>query len=81
MWSAGVLIVHTILDWILYTIVDSFVKTAINNARFETYLIIRVKLSMVIDGECLNAHMIVKFLIRHGVFVEKIEIERFDHSI
>ena len=37
--------------------------------------IIWVKLSMVIDRECLEGQMIIKFSIRHGVFVQEIEIE------
>ena len=38
--------------------------------------IIWLKLSTVIDRECLDGHMNIEFLIRHGVFVDKIEIER-----
>ena len=31
---------------------------------------------MVVDGDCLDEHTNIKFLVRHEVFVEKIEIER-----
>ena len=31
---------------------------------------------MVIDRECPEGHMDIKFLILHGVFVQEIEIER-----
>ena len=52
--------------------------------------IMSIKLSTVIERECLERHMIIQFSIRHAVFVVKIEIkrlcvanvrERFDYSL